>query len=68
MNSIEKYEELVHEYGSWENYMNSLKKMEHIDTTPIKELSIGEIFKIGDQRYIISSDHNGLNLHLVKLK
>ncbi len=26
MNSIEKYEEIVDEYGSWENYLNSLKR------------------------------------------
>lgn len=26
MNSLEKYEEIVHEYGSWEKYMESMKK------------------------------------------
>lgn len=34
MNSIEKYEEIVHEYGSWEKYMDSLKKIEYISNTP----------------------------------
>lgn len=26
MNSLEKYEEILDEYGSWENYLKSLKK------------------------------------------
>lgn len=34
MNSLEKYEENEYEYGSWEKYMDSLKKVEYISTTP----------------------------------
>lgn len=30
MNSIEKYEEIVHEYGSWEKYMDSLKPTQNV--------------------------------------
>jgi len=33
MNSIEKYEEIIHEWGSWEKYMDSLKKIEYISNT-----------------------------------
>ena len=30
MNIIEKYEEIVHEYGSWEKYMDSLKPTQNV--------------------------------------
>jgi len=30
MNSIEKYNEIVHEWGSWEKYMDSLKPAQNI--------------------------------------
>lgn len=37
MNSIEKYNEIVHEWGSWEKYLESIKPMENINKLPTSD-------------------------------